>query len=472
MTPEEPLEILWSEEERQRQKKTNPIINAPLLDELDTKLTTRIMANEFMRKYTVVWDDYTGGVYIHNGSFWQSISKDYLCSLAINCDTINHTTDARRTATVKHVLAQVHQLQVNWNRIKTEEVPLKDCVFNIHTNEKRPHSWEDYLDSVIPHKYCSWKKCDNWLKCLDIWFETEDKKLALQEFFGYILCSHVMYKKALLLWGESNTGKSVVCEVAKEMVGRIATCSIQPEKMDDPQLIAELKGKKLNIVTELSSGSSIADGGFKQIISGEPVQGNAKYKTVSTFVPIAKHVFATNVLPRLNDESEGVLNRLLLLKFNNVLDKEKQDPLLIEKLKEEVEGIVVWALAGLRRLMTNNGQFTIPSETVSIMGDYKITQNFVLDFIKNSGIVEEEAGGKVAIEVFVEHLNKYCGGKPLSNIQVGKKMSKLGFKSSTSGGIRYYEGLKIKGIKKNIKNNVININDNVPNNFFGDMPDF
>lgn len=175
MTPEEPLEILWSEEERQRQKKTNPIINAPLLDELDTKLTTRIMANEFMRKYTVVWDDYTGGVYIHNGSFWQSISKDYLCSLAINCDTINHTTDARRTATVKHVLAQVHQLQVNWNRIKTEEVPLKDCVFNIHTNEKRPHSWEDYLDSVIPHKYCSWKKCDNWLKCLDIWFETEDK---------------------------------------------------------------------------------------------------------------------------------------------------------------------------------------------------------------------------------------------------------------------------------------------------------
>ena len=232
-----------------------------------------------------------------------------------------------------------------------------------------------------------------------------------------------MYKKALLLWGESNTGKSVVCEVAKEMVGRIATCSIQPEKMDDPQLIAELKGKKLNIVTELSSGSSIADGGFKQIISGEPVQGNAKYKTVSTFVPIAKHVFATNVLPRLNDESEGVLNRLLLLKFNNVLDKEKQDPLLIEKLKEEVEGIVVWALVGLRRLMTNNGQFTIPSETVSIMGDYKITQNFVLDFIKNNGIVEEEVGGKVAIEVFVEHLNKYCGGKPLSNIQVGKKIS-------------------------------------------------
>jgi phage/plasmid-associated DNA primase len=82
-----------------------------------------------------------------------------------------------------------------------------------------------------------------WLKCLNEWFETENEKLALQEFFGYLLCPHANYKKALVLVGKSNSGKSVICEIARLLVGSEFTCCIYPEDMNDEYLLGPIKDK-------------------------------------------------------------------------------------------------------------------------------------------------------------------------------------------------------------------------------------
>ena len=39
--------------------------------------------------------------------------------------------------------------------------------------------------------------------------------------------------------------------------------------MDDPQRLAVIKGKALNVITEVSSDALIADGGFKTLVSTE-----------------------------------------------------------------------------------------------------------------------------------------------------------------------------------------------------------
>lgn len=84
-----------------------------------------------------------------------------------------------------------------------------------------------------------------WSKCLNEWFETENGKLALQEFFGYLLCPHANYKKALVLVGDSSSGKSVICEIARLVVGNEFACSIHPNDMNNPWSLASIKNKKI-----------------------------------------------------------------------------------------------------------------------------------------------------------------------------------------------------------------------------------
>lgn len=443
---EEECEIMWGEDEIVRQKNFGPIINHPISEDAfkDMKQPVNVMGKVFLKKYTVT-KDISKCNYIYNGKYWQDVPSDYLQSLAMNCDTTIHTSTTRRKQTIEYALDTAYQLSIPWNQILTEEIAFVDGVYNILTNKTRPHRWEDYLNNITPHKYCHWVKCPLWEKCVAEWFETDDKKLAFQEFFGYLLCSHAKYKKALLLLGESNTGKSVPCEIAKTMVGFSATCCIRPEDMDDPQLTAPIKSKKLNLVTELSSAAELSDGGFKQIISGEGIQINQKYVNVETIVPTAKHIFATNNLPEIRDLSDGVYNRLLIIRFNHIVETTQRDPELIEKLKKEIEGIVAWSVEGLKRLvLLNNGQFTRISESETLLIEYKISQNPVLNFIETSDEITKDPEGEISTEVFRRRFEMYKKGKEFTAIAVGKMMSKLGYKSSSKNGQRFYRGVKLK----------------------------
>lgn len=450
---ENPPEILWSDEEIQRQEKLGPRINHPKSGGLydDVKLGINILGEEFLKKFIITADS-TKSKYIFNGRHWQEVNDEYLRSKAMTVDNQKYTSTSRRKQTVDYAVDRSLQYLINWNQLEKDEIAFEDGIIKlVEKTEKnkegyirKDHDWEYYLDSVIPHRYKHWEKCPTWLKCLDQWFESEDKKLALQEFFGYVLCSHVKFKKALLLLGESNAGKSVPCDILKEIIGSYYTCSINLDLMDDPNALADIKGKKLNLITELSADSNIADGGFKKLVSGESIQINKKFIARHTIEPIAKHVIATNNLPRIRDESLGVYNRLLIIRFNRVVPKEQQDPELLDKLKKEILGIVAWSVEGLRRLILNKGQFTEIEESKNILLEYRMSQNPLLSFVEESGIVEKDPSSKIEVNLFRRKFQEYKGGKEFNKTTIGRKMKQMGFESTPSNGKRYYKGLKLK----------------------------
>lgn len=457
MATEKPPELYWNEDEipQQNQNKNGPRFNHPIRESLyEGKTKTNVLGELFLKKYKITADR-TKSVYLYNGRHWQEETPEYLRSLAMNVDTYEHTSSTRRKATVDYAIDRTYQQKIEWNRLADDEIAFEDCIIKIgktiEEDERKSHDWEYYLNSVIPHRYKSWAKCPLWEKCLDDWFETEDKKLALQEYFGYVLCYHVKFKKALLLIGDSDAGKSVPCDILKEMVGEPYTCSISPEKMDDSSAVSEIKGKKLNLTTELSSDSTLADGGFKKIVSGEPVQINKKFIAIHTINPIAKHVIATNNLPRVRDSSSGVYNRLLIIKFNRVVPKEKQDPELRDNLKKEIDGIINWAVEGLRRLIKNKGRFTEIKESVKLLEEYRLSQNPILSFIEESGVLEKDPNEKILQEIFRRKFQEYKGGKEFTKTTIGRMVKALGYESYASNGKRYYKGLKLRNINQKEK---------------------
>lgn len=72
--------------------------------------------------------------------------------------------------------------------------------------------------------------------------------------------------------------------------------------------------------------------GFKQVISGEPIQIDEMYTGWEVIFPVAKHIFVMNRIPRIKD-SDDLFSRLLVLRISKALDIWNQNPGLTESLK-------------------------------------------------------------------------------------------------------------------------------------------
>ena len=61
------------------------------------------------------------------------------------------------------------------------------------------------------------------------------------------------------------------------------------------------------------------------------------------------------------------------------------DPFLVDKLTQEREGIFLWCLEGLRRLIGNEYQFTISDRAKENMETVKRSSNNVIEFLQSEG---------------------------------------------------------------------------------------
>ena len=71
-------------------------------------------------------------------------------------------------------------------------------------------------------------------------------------------------------------------------------------KRNVKQEMAELKGKRLIIASELEEGTRLNTGMVKQLCSTDPIQAEKKYKDPFSFDPSHTLVLYTNHLPRVS----------------------------------------------------------------------------------------------------------------------------------------------------------------------------
>ena len=65
-------------------------------------------------------------------------------------------------------------------------------------------------------------------------------------------------------------------------------------------------------------------------------------------------LFSCNNIPKnYGDRSEGFYRRLIIIRFDHAVPENKKDPDLLDKLRLEADGIFLFALEGLKRLIKN-----------------------------------------------------------------------------------------------------------------------
>ena len=154
--------------------------------------------------------------------------------------------------------------------------------------------------------------------------------------------------------GNGSNGKSVFNETLRTILGDYAA-SIDPETvmvkrygMDSKSMaqIASLKGARMAITSETEQGQRLDEALVKRMTGGEEMTGKNLYAQPFNFKPTHVLWMSTNNKPIIRGTDDGIWRRLLFIPFRAIIDEQRKDPLLKEKLLTEASGILNWAVDG------------------------------------------------------------------------------------------------------------------------------
>jgi len=175
---------------------------------------------------------------------------------------------------------------------------------------------------------------------------------------GLSLMTDTTYNVAFFLAGEGGTGKSTCLEIIRHLVGSDNSCSLPLQQLCGSEgrfNVFQLTENLLNIVGDMATdngegkGSALAgvEGLFKDTTDGGMIKCEHKGRQPYQARVTARHLFATNSLPRFSDTSEGLWDRLRIMPFNSrYRGSGKEIRNLKDKLKKELPGIFMFALEG------------------------------------------------------------------------------------------------------------------------------
>ncbi|MGU8948584.1 DNA primase family protein [Clostridium perfringens] len=317
---------------------------------------------------------------------------------------------------------------------------IRDMSFKEHT--------PSYLSTVqLNVEYNPQVDCPQFKKFLN---EVLDCKLIplVQEIVGYLLTTNTVSQKAFVFWGPARTGKSTLLWVVEYLLlGKKNVSNIPWQEIGDKFKTAELLGKLANVFSDLPS-KSIDDTGIFKVVTGEDyLMAEKKNKNPFKFKPFARLVFSCNELPRnYVDRTEGFYRRLIIVPFNRQIEKSKIDKALKYKFQREKEGILNWALEGLKRLYENNFEFSENELTDGVKKEYKRENNNVISFVEECCELDSLFSCS-RIELY-EAYKEFCveaGLKALSQIKFNKELEgNFNITRSRSGKLRSWNGVRIK----------------------------
>ena len=118
--------------------------------------------------------------------------------------------------------------------------------------------------------------------------------------------------------------------------------------------------------------------------------------------------FGNGALQALHDRSYGFFRRQIILETKERDPNRRDDPFLAEKLCQEKEGIFLWAIEGLRRLVENDFHFTISQRAQSNMDNAVNEGNNILEFMESKGYFHFKADATVSSRDLYATYQQWC----------------------------------------------------------------
>ena len=248
-----------------------------------------------------------------------------------------------------------------------------------------------------------------WLQFLSELLQPEDIP-TLQEFLGYCLLPTTKGQKMLMLIGKGGEGKSRIGLVMRSLLGdSMNTTSIQ--KVESNRFSrADLENKLLMVDDDMDLSALPKTNYIKSIVTAE-AKMDVERKGIQSYQSdiYARFLcFGNGALTALYDHSDGFWRRQLVLTTKDRPANREDDPFLVEALSAELEGILLWCLEGLQRLLRNSYKFTVSPKAAANLETIKRNSNNVLDFLDSEGYFRYKANFSISSKDLYEIYKLWC----------------------------------------------------------------
>lgn len=373
------------------------------------------------------------------------------------------TEDARRNA-AKHALASANagRLRAMVDLARSEPgIPVQaddldpdplllnvaNGLLDLLTGRLGPHRRDALATRLSPVAYDPDAKAPTFDAFLERVLPDPDVRAFVQRLAGYALTGDVSEQVLPVFVGAGANGKSTLIEILREVLGDYAA-TVPPDLIvarrdgsPAPYGLIHLRGVRLATASETESGARLSTALVKQLTGGDTVTARHHYSAFIDFRLTATIVLSTNHRPVIKDTTESIWRRVRLLPFDVVIPRPERDPGLPRRLREELPGVLAWAVRGCLDWQA--------SGLGSACAVDEATNGYRADSDPLGGFLEEECvlGGALSVSssALYARWSAWCGTRgeqPGSASALGTRMKERGLTAQRStGGSRVYRGL-------------------------------
>ena len=318
----------------------------------------RTILDELRNLYSFINVDQQLYVYIEDEGYWKLIlpnDNNRELRWLIPEQFINHVN--------KNTLYELYEWLLRYSTRQPLEIfrrgrhclNFSDVAFDWKEKKIKKSRKKMFFRYSLKISYKQSKKSSGMLKkFLDETFEGDSKTIReFQKFFALALSDIRNLKLAFFIVGPSNTSKSVILGLLRELAGASNCAALSFSKMNNDFAIAQLLGTRLNLSGESSGTSSIRLDTFKALTGNDCSSACFKNKDYFSFQNMSLLVFATNTLPEIKEigEAESFLSRVVIFPLKHVVPREKWSNNIVNKLlHEDTAGFVSFIIEGMQKL--------------------------------------------------------------------------------------------------------------------------
>ncbi|MBP0438437.1 phage/plasmid primase, P4 family [Tianweitania sediminis] len=290
---------------------------------------------------------------------------------------------------------------IEFARVEDEESDPDDPRFRWEA-KLRPHDQTDMITKMAEVEWdpAGKPECPEFRKFLTRSQPDPEIRLFLKRFCGYCLTGLTVEQVMLFFYGAGRNGKStfvdLICHILADYAVTLSIDSFSGENKrggaEATPDLARLPGARLVAASEPEANVKLKDALIKTLTGGEKIPVRRLHKDFFEVDPQFKIILSGNHKPRIDDDSDGIWRRVILVPWMIQIPKAEVDPLLPQKLRKEVAGVFAWMVEGALDYL--NYGLEVPKAVRDASQEYREESDPIGTFIRQACIVTGEATDK------------------------------------------------------------------------------
>lgn len=257
---------------------------------------------------------------------------------------------------------------------------------DLRTGELRPHRREDRLTRLAPIAYDPDARAPRWSQFLEQVQPDPDVRGFLARYAGYCLTGTMGEQVFAIHHGGGENGKGVYSDTLIAVLGLGEYAKVTPydtflvrRQGAATNDLAALRGARLVVAAEPNEGVRLDEAAVKGFTGEDPITCRFHYQEFFTYRPTGKLILTGNHRPRIRGTDHAMWRRVRLVPWPVTVPAERRDNDLRRKLRDELPGILAWAVRGC--LDWQREGLRPPAVVVAAADEYREAEDHVGRFI-------------------------------------------------------------------------------------------